>query len=89
MKKTKIAVIGYGGMGGWHTRHLLASDVAELAGIYDIKEERRALAVENGIRAYSSLEDIGVSSKKIDTLLEYSPLVRNRLTFMRLRRMSL
>ncbi len=58
MKKTKIAVIGYGGMGGWHTRHLLASDVAELAGIYDIKEERCALARENGIRAYSSLEEL-------------------------------
>ena len=58
MKKTNIAVIGYGGMGGWHTRHLLESDVANLCGIYDIKEDRRALAEENGIRAYKSLEEL-------------------------------
>jgi len=38
MEKMKVAVIGYGGMGGWHTDHLLNSDVAELAGYrYKIK----------------------------------------------------
>ncbi len=58
MEKINVAVIGYGGMGGWHTRHLLESDVANLAGIYDIKEERRALAVENGIYAYPTLESL-------------------------------
>jgi glycerol-1-phosphate dehydrogenase [NAD(P)+] len=39
--------------------------------------------------AKSSLNDIGVPEEKLCTLLEYSPLVRNRLTLMRLRRMSL
>lgn len=34
----------------------------------------------------SRLKDINVPEEKIDILLEYSPLVRNRLTFMRLRR---
>lgn len=34
----------------------------------------------------SKLSDIDVSEEKIDILLEYSPLVRNRLTLMRLRR---
>ncbi len=58
MKKINVAVIGYGGMGGWHTRHLLESDVATLCGIYDIKEERRRIAEENGIHAYSSLEEL-------------------------------
>ena len=56
--KKKVAVIGYGGMGGWHVDHLLKSDVAELAGIYDIKEERRALAESRGIKAYSSREEL-------------------------------
>ena len=55
-KKKRVAVVGYGGMGGWHVDHMLKSDVCELAGIYDIKEERRALAVERGIHAYESLE---------------------------------
>ncbi|MBQ4043804.1 MAG: Gfo/Idh/MocA family oxidoreductase [Clostridia bacterium] len=57
MKKF-AAVIGYGGMGGWHTQHLLKSDVFELAGIYDIKEERRTLAEKNGIHAYASREEL-------------------------------
>jgi glycerol-1-phosphate dehydrogenase [NAD(P)+] len=39
--------------------------------------------------AKSSLSDIGVNEEKLSTLLEYSPLVRNRLTLMRIRRMSL
>lgn len=32
-------------------------------------------------------EDIGITTEQIETLLEYSPLVRNRLTLMRMRRM--
>jgi glycerol-1-phosphate dehydrogenase [NAD(P)+] len=39
--------------------------------------------------AKDSLDSIGISEEKLPTLLEYSPLVRNRLTLMRLRRMSL
>lgn len=56
--KKYAAVIGYGGMGGWHTQHLLKSDVFELAGIYDIKEERRALAESRGIHAYATREEL-------------------------------
>ncbi len=58
MKKKKAAVIGYGGMGGWHVDHILKSDVVELAGIYDIKEEKQELARSRGIRAYSSREEL-------------------------------
>ena len=56
--KKRAAVIGYGGMGGWHTQHMLDSDVVELAGIYDIKEESRALAESRGIHAYASREEL-------------------------------
>ena len=56
--KKGVAVIGYGGMGSWHTRHILKSDVVELKGIWDIDEARRDVALENGIHAYSSLEDL-------------------------------
>lgn len=56
--KKRVVVIGYGGMGGWHTRYLLKSDVCELAGIYDIKPERSELARQNGIYAYPSLEAV-------------------------------
>ena len=56
MKKTGLAIIGYGGMGGWHTRLAARVEEMELLGVYDIKPERNALAVENGLYAYESLE---------------------------------
>ncbi|MFQ8953984.1 MAG: hypothetical protein ACLR56_13895 [Oscillospiraceae bacterium] len=41
--KKNFAVIGYGGQGGWHTRQILASDVAALTGIYDIDPKKLSL----------------------------------------------
>ena len=58
MKKMKAAVVGYGGMGGWHVEHLLKSDVCELAGVYDIKPERNELAKSREIHAYASYEEL-------------------------------
>ena len=56
-KVVRVAVIGYGGMGGWHTKRLQEiPGVVELAGVYDILPERNAAAEENGIKAYPSLE---------------------------------
>ena len=56
--KKKIAVVGYGGMGSWHVNHALKSDVLELAGIYDIDEEKIKKAKANGIHVYTSLEEL-------------------------------
>ncbi len=56
-KKT-LAVIGYGGMGSWHAEHALKSDVVTLAGVYDIKPDRQALARDRGIISYPSLEAV-------------------------------
>ena len=56
--KKRVVVIGYGGMGGWHTRNALKSDVVELAGTYDIKEDRQQAARDNGIYAYDSYEAV-------------------------------
>ncbi len=39
------------------------------------------------IGAKRELEDVGVSSQALPVILKYSPLVRNRLTLMRMRRM--
>ena len=45
MKENKIVygLIGFGGMGKWHTEILENVPEIELAGIYDIKEEKRKL----------------------------------------------
>lgn len=45
--------------------------------------------IYNILGAKTSLSDIDVLEEKLSFLLEYSPLVRNRLTLMRLRRISL
>ena len=61
--KKNLVVVGYGGMGGWHVEHALKSDVVNLLGIYDIKEERSALARERGIYAYASLDEVLAGSR--------------------------
>ena len=54
-----VAVIGYGGMGGWHTKRLLEmSEEFLLCGIYDIDPKRAAAAEEVGIHAYASLDEV-------------------------------
>lgn len=54
--KKKLAIIGYGGMGGWHAEHALKSDVVTLHGVYDINPARRVAANDKGINSYPSLE---------------------------------
>ncbi len=51
-----VAVVGYGGMGGWHTRTLQQIPEVHLAGVYDILPERNQAAEEAGIKAYESYE---------------------------------
>ena len=50
------AVIGYGGMGGFHSEKMLSVDGVELLGVYDIDPERNELAESRGIHAYPSRE---------------------------------
>ena len=70
--KKNIAVVGYGGQGGWHADHALKSDVVALAGIYDIKSERNALAESKGIHVYASFEEI-LADPKVDIVVIATP----------------
>ena len=56
MSKTGIAIIGYGGMGGWHGNTIGNVEELNLCGVYDIKKERCEEAKERGIHVYDSLE---------------------------------
>ena len=58
MKTIKAAVVGYGGMGGWHTDRIRRMDKFELAGVWDIDPARLQLAKERGIRAYGSFAEV-------------------------------
>ena len=60
MAKKNGAIIGYGGMGGWHGDFLCRSDVVNLMGIYDIKPERCAVAEANGIKDTMTIEKVEV-----------------------------
>jgi len=57
-KTVGVAVIGYGGMGKWHTKRISEVDEVTLTGIYDIKQSQIELAKENGIKAYGSLDEV-------------------------------
>ena len=72
--KFSCAVIGYGGMGGWHTNRIKneLSDYAELIGIYDINPVRAEVARENGIHAFASREEL-LADERIDLVTIATP----------------
>ena len=72
MKKMKVAVVGYGGMGGWHVKHILASDVVELAGIYDINPKKQEKAISSEIRSYASYEEL-LADKEVELVTVATP----------------
>ena len=72
MAKKNVVVIGYGGMGGWHTRFIRDNGVVNLLGIYDIKKERCELAEQNGIHAYASFDEV-LSDERVDFVVIATP----------------
>ena len=53
-----VAVVGYGGMGGWHTETIARIPEITLLGIHDIKPAREDAAREKDIHVYPSLEAV-------------------------------
>ena len=68
----KLAIVGFGGMAGWHYEKLQTIDQIEVAGIWDIRECRRDLAREKGIHVYESLEDL-LADPATDLVLVAAP----------------
>lgn len=60
-------------------------EIREIVAQVPTREELEALYREIG--AKTTLEDLGVDSALLPKLLDHSPLVRNRMTLMRIRRM--
>lgn len=58
MKRTGLAIIGYGGMGRAHAVHAQNHDSLTLLGIYDIAEDPCKVARENGLYVYPSFEAV-------------------------------
>ncbi|NLC66493.1 MAG: sn-glycerol-1-phosphate dehydrogenase [Clostridium sp.] len=55
--------------------------------VLEIPDKGTLIEFFNSINAKSSLSDIGVEPKNLKILLDLSPLVRNRLTFNKIRRL--
>ena len=54
-----MAIIGYGGMGGWHHASIRQRvPQIQVTGAYDIRQEARQKAQENGLYTYNSLEEL-------------------------------
>lgn len=70
--KKNVAVVGYGGQGGWHANHAIKSDVVSLKGIYDIKQERIDFAKSNGIYTYDSFDAV-INDPDVDIVVCATP----------------
>lgn len=73
VKKAGWALVGFGGMGGWHYDNMKTmEDIIEICGTYDIKPERNAAAEQMGFHAYSSLEEL-LADPKVDFITIATP----------------
>ena len=73
MAKHKLGIVGFGGMGNWH-RELIESGIEnlEIAGMFDIKEDRQEAARALGYRAYESLDAL-LADETVDMILISTP----------------
>lgn len=69
----RIAIIGYGGMGGWHINTLNSlTDIYEIAGVYDINPARLEVAHNNRLNVYNTLEEL-LNDNTIDVVTVATP----------------
>ncbi|HIU77299.1 MAG TPA: Gfo/Idh/MocA family oxidoreductase [Candidatus Pelethocola excrementipullorum] len=68
----KIGIIGFGGMANWHRETIAEIEGLEVAGIYDVKEERREFAKECNLHVYNSIEEL-LGDPGIDLVLVATP----------------
>jgi len=65
----ELAIIGYGGMGGWHGRLIMEMpEEFHLAGVYDINPNKINAARAQGIRGFNTLEEL-LSNESIQTVI--------------------
>ncbi len=69
---TKVAVIGYGGMGRWHTLKLAMIEHMEVAGVFDIDPARMELAEQAGLHTYQSMDAL-LADPSVDVVTVATP----------------
>ncbi|OKP86152.1 dehydrogenase [Paenibacillus sp. P3E] len=71
-QKHTIVIVGYGGMGSYHTQLIEENGRLEVAGTFDLLEERRSASVKAGFTAYASYEEV-LADPKVGTILIATP----------------
>lgn len=79
VKMMKIAIVGFGGMGDNHRKYIIKrlndSDYPvklDIAGVYDIDEERKRYAESLGLHNYASAEEL-LADRGVDIVLIATP----------------
>ena len=62
-----LAIVGYGGMGAWHSRKIADMSQIRLCGIYDIDPERTTAAEAAGLFTYQSLDAL-LADKEVEAI---------------------
>jgi scyllo-inositol 2-dehydrogenase (NADP+) len=71
-QNVQLVIVGYGGMGSYHAKILKDNQNINVIGTYDVLESRRMASVEDGYRAYESLEAI-LTDEAVDFVLIATP----------------
>ena len=74
MRRLRQAVVGFGGMGGWHEAFVRENlpDILEVYGVYDVRREVMDLARGKGLHAYESLSSL-LSDETVDLITIATP----------------
>jgi predicted dehydrogenase len=72
MKPMGWALVGYGGMGRWHTEKLKTMTELDIRGVYDIAPSACKLAAENGLSVYASLDEL-IADKSVELVTIATP----------------
>ncbi len=67
-----VGIIGYGGMGDWHSRLLKNIKEMNLIGVYDVNSKRLEDAKKNGYKAYSSQSEL-LADEQIALIIVATP----------------
>lgn len=68
----RFGIIGYGGMGGWHKRHVETLEGMEVVAIHDIDPARVKAGEADGVRSYLYLQDF-LKDSEIDVVIIATP----------------
>lgn len=71
-KKYSVVIVGFGGMGHYHSTLIKKNDSLEVTGVYDVKQERLDYGKELGYQTYSDLAAV-LADSAVDVVLIATP----------------